>query len=312
MEDSIRNDEEEDESSRIRSDSSEKHKPFGGFAQAVSALKKLNQLESDIATIISSCRVPVREARKFLRCSTPEQVANISLFQYMRALFMQLGIDIEVSQIEPYAYFFVVKQSAISDLYSSISGHTCHLVCEAIARFFIRDLYLSCSVDEIRCVNAGDKACEFEAIVNKGDYCRIAFSNEEKELLKELARSDGAIETPIISWASPEELEFRLFLFKEFDLVDEGGKVTELGVKCSTQPIEEEDLESPWKEMGDLTSAISSAVSFAEASHLSVPPDSQNSSHESEPLDQSKVKGYRSFAELLAKQVDKESESEGF
>ncbi len=312
MEDPVRNDEEGGKSSQAQSNSSNKHKPFEGFAQAVSALKKLNQLESDIATIISSCTVPVREARKFLRCSTPEQVTNISLFQYMRSLFLQLGIDIEVSQIEPYVYFFVVRQSAISDLYSGLRGHTCHLVSEAIARFFIRDLYLSCSVDETRCVNAGDEVCEFEATVNKADYCRIAFSNEEKELLRELVRSDGSIETSKVPWASPEELKFRLFKFKEFNLVDEGGRVTDLGVECSTQPIEEEDLDSPWKEMGDLTMAISSAASFAEASHLSVSPNPRDSSHKDKPLDQSKVKGYKSFAELLAKQVDKQSKSEGF
>jgi hypothetical protein len=64
--------------------------------------------------------------------------------------------------------------------------------------------------------------------------------------------------------------------------------------------------------MGDLSTAISSAVSFAEASHLSLPPDSEDTSQDGKAKDRKSVKSYRSFAELLAKQVDKESESEGF
>jgi len=283
-----------------------------GFAEAISTLEKLNRLESDIATMISSCKVPAKETRKFLRCTTPEQATNIALFQYMAALFMQLGIDIEISRVEPYMYCLLVKNSAISDLYSGTSGHTCHLVCEAISRFFNRDLNLGCSVKETKCVNAADKYCEFEVIVDREDFCRTLLSDEEKFILKELGRSTEATESQASSGISPKELEFRLAMFRKLDLVGEDGKATEFGIKCSSRYVEEEDVDTPWKEMGELSSAISSAVSFAEASHLSMPAKPEDSSHGAMALDRKEVKGYRSFAELLAKQVDKESESEGF
>ncbi len=283
--------------------------PFEGFAQAISALKKLNQLESDIATIISSCRVPLREARKFLRCTTPEQVANISLFQYMKALFMQLGIDIDVSEIEPYAYYFIVKDSAISELYSGTTGRTCHLVCEAIARFFNRDLNLSVSVEEIKCVNDGDELCKFETRVNKEDYCRMTLSDEEKRLLEKLSKPGSKSSGSALS---PEELNFRMRLFRKFGLVNEDGEVTKLGIRCSTQFVDEEEVDSPWKSMEDITTAISSALSFAEASHLSIPIDTNDYAKGDKTLDQKEARGYKSFAELLARQAEKESESEGF
>lgn len=283
-----------------------------GFAEAISTLEKLNRLESDIATMISSCKVPAKETRKFLRCTTPKQATNISLFQYMAALFMQLGIDIEISRVEPYKYCFLVRNSAISNLYSDTTGHTCHLVCEAISRFFNRDMNLGCSVKETKCVNAADKYCEFEVNVDKEDFCKTLLSDEEKFMLKELGGSTESTESQVSSGIPPEELEFRLATFRKLDLIGEDGKTTEFGTRCSSRYIEEEDVDAPWKEMGELSSAISSAVSFAEASHLSMPPKSEDSSHEAVTLDRKEVKGYRSFAELLAKQVDKESESEGF
>lgn len=286
--------------------------PFEGFAQAIAALKKLNQLESDIATIISSCKVPLREARKFLRCTMPEQVANISLFQYMKALFMQLGIDIEVSRIEPYTYYFLAKESAISDLYSGTKGRTCHLVCEAIARFFNRDLNLSVSAEEIRCVNAGDKVCEFETTVNREDYCMMTLSDEEKHILQELAGSKGKTGDLDFSGMSSEELEFKMAMFRKLDLIDDDGNPTELGVRSSSKHVEEEEFDTPWKDMGEVSTAISSAVSFAEASHLSLPEEAEKPYQTGKAPDQKEVKGYKSFAELLAKQVDKESDSEGF
>ncbi len=285
---------------------------YGGFAQAISALEKLNRLESDIATILSSCKVPVKETRKFLRCTTPEQVANISLFQYMKALFMQLGVDMEVSRIEPYNYRFVVNSSAISDLYSGTSGRTCHLISEAISRFFNRDLNLGCTVEEIECVNAGDQSCQFKISVDREDYCRVTLSDDEKNILRELGSSESAQRLEVYTGMAPAEKEFYTSLFKKLELVGEDGRSTELGVKCSTQLRTEDDAETPWKDMGELSSAISSAVSFAEASHLSLPPDSEVTSKDGKAPDRKSVRAYRSFAELLAKQVDEESESEGF
>lgn len=285
---------------------------YGGFAQAISALEKLNRLESDIATILSSCKVPVKETRKFLRCTTPEQVANISLFQYMKALFMQLGVDMEVSGIELYNYRFVVSNSAISDLYSGISGRTCHLISEAISRFFNRDLNLGCTVEEIECVNAGNQSCQFKVSVDREDYCRATLSDDEKNILRELGSSESAQRVEVYTGMTPVEKDFHISLFKKLELVGEDGKSTELGVKCSTQLRTEDDAETPWKDMGELSSAISSAVSFAEASHLSLPPDSENTSKDGKAPDRRSVRAYKSFAELLAKQVDEESESEGF
>jgi hypothetical protein len=285
---------------------------YGGFAQAIFALEKLNRLESDIATILSTCKVPVKETRKFLRCTTPEQVANISLFQYMRALFMQLGVDIGISLIKPYNYRFVANNSAISDLYSGTSGKTCHLISEAISRFFNRDLDLGCSVHEIECVNAGDKSCQFEIHVDKEDYCRVTLSDNEKNILRELGRSHDEPNSKFHADMTSEEREFHISWLKRLELVGEDGRSTELGIKSSSVQDTEDDAETPWEDMGDLSSAISSAVSFAEASHLSLPPDSEDPSRDGKAPDRKCVKGYKSFAELLAKQVDEESESEGF
>lgn len=279
-----------------------------GFAQAVSTLEKLNRLESDIATIISSYKVPIKEARKFLRCTTPEQLANISLFQYMKALFVQLGIDIDITRVEPFVYLFHVKDSAISNLYSGIKGRTCYLICEAIARFFNRDLNLSVSVEETQCVNNGDEMCLFETRVNKEDFCTITLSDEEKRFLAGLANSN---EVSTKTSLSQEELDFMMDMFQRYNLINEVGKVTQLGVRCASQFIEEEEIESPWSSMSNIASAISNALSFAEATYLSLSAESRNPSETDRPLSRKKVRSYRSFAELLAKQVVNESSTEG-
>jgi hypothetical protein len=205
-----------------------------------------------------------------------------------------------------------VNNSAISDLYSGTSGRTCEIISEAISRFFNRDLSLGCHVEEISCVNAGDESCEFEIAVDREDYCRVTLSDEEKNILRELGSAEGAERLEVSSGIPPEEMEFRLSSLKKLELVGEDGRTTELGIKCSSQYTAEDDADTPWEDMGELSSAISSAVSFAEASHLSIPPDSEDASHGSKSPDRKTVKGYKSFAELLAKQVDQESESEGF
>lgn len=286
---------------------------YEGFAETISALQKLNRLESDIATMISTYKIPTKEIRKFFRCTTPDQVTNVSLFQYMKALFMQLGINLEITGIEPFCYSFVVRNSAISDLYSGIQGRTCDLVGEAISRFFQRELNQSCVAKEIRCVNAGDSCCEFEARIDKEDFCSVAVGDSERDILRVLSKSkdvDGLRQ--VFSEMSDEELDFRLAQLKRLDLVGKNGEVTKLGVKCSTQSVEEHDFEPPWREMSELASAISSALSFAEAGCVSLSEDSTNDSHDGKISDSKEVRECRSFAELLAKQINKESKTEGF
>lgn len=304
-----RNEQDSSSSSKFPKDES----AYGGFAEAISALEKLNRLESDIVTIISACKVPIKEIKKFFRCTTPDQASNVSMFQYMRALFMQFGIDLEISNIEPYCYSFAVRSSAVSDLYSGTQGRTCDIVCEAISRFFQRELNLDCHVKEIRCVNAENGCCEFEATIDREDFCRVALGDAEREILRTLLQSHGQDDLQgVSSDRTDEELEFRIALLKEWDLVGEGGKVTELGIKCTTQSLEENGFEPPWRGMSKLSSAISSALSFAEAGCVSLSNGSPNDAQTSKISDLKEVRECRSFAELLAKQVNKESKKEGF
>ncbi|UCD92740.1 MAG: hypothetical protein JSV43_02155 [Methanobacteriota archaeon] len=244
----------EKESSSSSSTFPKKGSAYGGFAEAISALEKLNRLESDIATMISACRIPIKEVRKFFRCTTPDQTSNVSLFQYMKALFMQLGIDLEISGIEPYCFSFSVKDSAVSDLYSGTQGRTCDLICEAISRFFERELKLGCVVKEVRCVNAGNEFCEFEAAIDREDFCRVALGDAEREILRALMKSGsgGGVQESVPK-VTYEELEFRMALLKKWDLIDDREKVTELGANCASYVVEEDDIEPPWREMRDLS-----------------------------------------------------------
>lgn len=278
----------------------------GGFARAISTLQKLNRLESDIATLISSCKVPVKETRKFLRCTTPSEASNVALFQYMKALFMQLGIDLEISSIRPFSYTFSVRDSAISDLCSGIRGRTCELVSEAISRFFRRELNLNCRVEEIGCLNAGDSSCKFETRIGKEDFCRVVLSDIEKSILEELSKPCGGKHPEkLYSSMSEEELDFRLSLLKRFELVGEEGKLTELGARLSSSAVEKDDLTPPWKEISELATAISNALSFAEATRYSLTTSSNDDSKEGPLLNSKEVRECRSFAELLAKRMER-------
>lgn len=304
----------EDDSSPTSSTVLRRENAHEGFAQAISALQKLNRLESDIATLISECKVPLKETRKFLRCTTPDQASNVALFQYMRALFMQLGIELRITDVRPFRYTLAVRDSAISNLRSRTNGHTCDLISEAISRFIQRNLNLACDVEEIRCSNAGDDRCEFEATIDKEDFCRVVLSDVERDILRELTSYSGGVVDPkqLSSLIPPEEADFRLDLLRRLELVEEDGQVTELGARFSTEDVEEDDFAPPWREMSEMASAISNALSFAEASRHSLSTESKDDTQEKKFPDTKEVRECRSFAELLAKQIEKESKTEGF
>jgi hypothetical protein len=113
------------------------------------------------------------------------------------------------------------------------------------------------------------------------------------------------------------ELEYRLGVLKQYELLDENYNVTDIGKTYykfrMSSPVEEEDFDPPWQMMKEISSAIAAASSFAEAMSERVKEEKKLLTPEEEKkiinlADEAKKS--KSFAELLAKQIKKE-EKEG-
>ena len=107
---------------------------------------------------------------------------------------------------------------------------------------------------------------------------------------------------------SDEEAKYRLSVLKRYHILDENFAITEIGDTYHKygegMPIQEDDFPPPWKDMAEISSAISAATSFAEAFTETAKEEPLWDVNEDDIVNLAdEAKKSTSFAELLSKQI---------
>ncbi len=289
---------------------------FGSFAETISALGTLTKLESAIDTAIKNSKVPVKETRKFLKCMTVEEAGNTALFQFQRALFDQIGLGrLMLTRNDIFRYDFAIENGPVCKLYPNVNDRkTCYITAEALLEFFTKDLGLPGSCEEIACMNAGDEKCEFTISLQPLAVYQLALDTSDKGII--LAIIDGATVKSIATKLemSDEEAKYRLGVLRRYHILDDDYIITEIGETYNKYgegiPLQEEDFPPPWKDMAEISSAISAATSFAEAFTEAAHEEPQDVEEQSIVNLADEAKKSVSFAQLLAKQSKDNSKDE--
>ncbi len=285
---------------------------FESFAEAISSLEKLTKIESRIAVAIDSSRVPWKESRKLLKCMNTAQVSNTSLFQFMQALFFQIGLGkLEILDVGRFQFTFCFKECEICNLYrTEKSGKICFITSDALLRFFVKDVDLPCSVEETKCKKEGHGHCEFKVDLQPLGVYKIALDAVDGTIIDQIISSKFDI-TKFAEENLMEEgaVEYRLQVLESYQIIDKDRKITEIGSTYQkfAQGLRalEEDFDPPWKSLSEITSAIAAKNSFAEAMNETLNPEPFFIS-----VDKSEIvnlteeaKKSKSFAELISKYV---------
>lgn len=285
---------------------------FTSFAEAMSTLDRLGKIESKLAAAISNSKVPWKETRRLLKCSTTVEMSNTPLFQFMQALFEQIGLGgLEVAEVQHFKFVFVIKKPVITGIYPTVEGKkTCYIVADALSQFFSRDLSLPNTTEETRCTKAGDEHCQFKVELQPLAVYQLALDDMDKQIIGEIQNSKPTREKLAESLKLMEdELGYRLDVLRSYKILDENDSITEIGTtyyKYGHGPLRdaEEDFEPPWKAMSELSGLIAPSTSFAEAFTEAADDEPLWDVDENEVINLAEeAKKSKSFAELLAKQL---------
>lgn len=284
---------------------------YESFAEAISSLEKLTRIESKIAVAIESSRVPWKESRKLLKCMNPAQASNTTLFQFMQALFSQMGLgELEILDVGRFQFTFCFRECEICNLYrAQKSGKICFVTADALLRFFVKDLDLPCSVEEIKCIKEGYDFCEFKVDMQPLGVYKIALDDMDGALIDKILSSkfdvDKFAEENLMENGA---VEYRLQVLESYQIVDKDHRITEIGstYRKFAQGLRalEEDFDPPWKSLSEITSAIAAKNSFAEAMNETLNPEPFIKVDTSEIVSLAEeAKKSKSFAELISKYV---------
>jgi hypothetical protein len=296
----------------------------GSFAELMNNFNKLTEMESRIETAIENSKVPWVETRKFLKSINLNQVLNTPLAQFIRDLFLEIGLgELELSQKNNYQYVYRIKDCPVCRFFKDVHDkRVCQPTADAISRFFSEDMGLDGEVLETKCVNAQDEFCEFRMDLQPFAVLEKTFDKIDLEILKIIYESVNVEVIDIQSISNQLELDedetrARLALLHYYEIVDNNNKITQVGKTFFDYRIknpfeEEEPFEPPWKGMSELTTTIAATQSFAEA--LVVVTEDEKlpwEEDESEIIDiKERAKDKSSFAELLLSEVKKNKEED--
>jgi predicted hydrocarbon binding protein len=284
---------------------------FESFAEAISTLEKLTKMETKITAAMEDSRVPWKESRKLLKCMSPDQMSNTTLFQFMQNLFFEAGIGrLEISDVGRFQLTFIIKDCGVCSLYhTDEKGKVCFIISDAILKFFVKDLDLPCSVEESSCGKEGHEFCEFKTDLQPLGVYKIALDDIDRTLIGDIL--GGRYESA--KFAENNEMDeaevvYRLKVLESYQIVDADDKVTEIGSTYYkfAQGLRalEEDFEPPWKGLSRITSSIAAKNSFAEAMCETINPEPFIKVDSSEIVNLAEeAKKSKSFAELIAKHV---------
>ncbi len=292
---------------------------FGSFAEAISALGTLNKLESAITSAINTSKVPPKEIRKFMKCSSVEEASSTPLFQFMEILFKKIGLGtLVLSKNDIFNYVFIVPDSPVSRLYPNVKNKkVCFTISEALQQFFEKDLGIPGNVEELKCVNQGNDACEFSVTMQPLAVYHHVLDADDRDIIGHLTESQNLSSIADDIELHEEEIKYRIESLKRYHILDDTNKVTEIGEtyhKYGRRADDiDEDFPPPWKDMAEISMAISASTSFAEAfleTNRKDPLVEDVSDDAIVNLTEEAEKS-TSFAELLSKTIKKDDNKEG-
>jgi predicted hydrocarbon binding protein len=290
----------------------EKANEFGSFAETIATLGELTKLESGVAAAIKNSKVPPKETRKFLKCMSVDEANNTALFQFLKELFNRIGLGhIRLVRNEIFRYDFAVENNTICKLFPHIKNKkTCYITAEAIMAFFTKDLGLPGTCEEISCMNAGDKKCEFALSLQPLAVYQLALDTHDREIISAII--DGSVVKNIATklGMGDDEAQYRLSVLRKYHILDDSFSLTEIGETYykygEGMQAQEDDFPPPWKTMSDISSAISASTSFAEAFIETADEEPLWDVKEQDIVNLAdEAKKSASFAELLSKQMKK-------
>jgi len=282
---------------------------FQSFAEAISSLEKLTKIESKVAIALEKSRVPWKESRKLLKCMNPAQISNTTLFQFMQSLFYQMGLGkLEILDVSRFQFTFGFKECEICNIYrSQKGGKICFLTSDALLRFFVKDLDLPCSVEETKCMKEGHEMCEFTVDLQPLGVYKIALDDIDGALINQIINKKFDLDKfAQENMMENQAVEYRLQVLQSYQIVDSDNKITEIGSTYQkfAQGLRslEEDFDPPWKNLHEITSAISAKNSLAEALSETLNPEPFIKVDNSEVVNLAEeAKKSKSFAELISK-----------
>jgi predicted hydrocarbon binding protein len=285
--------------------------PFESFAEAVATLEKLTKIETKVAVGIDRSLIPWKESRKLLKCMTPDQVSNTSLFQFMQDLFKQIGLGkLQISEVERFKLTFILTECEICRIYRSQKGNkVCFIASDALLKFFVKGMDLPCSVEESKCIKEGEEVCEFKVDLQPLGVYKIALDETDRALIDEILGDRFRLDEFADEYdMEPGEIEYRLSVLQGYRIVDSDQNITEIGSTyykfAQGLSALEEDFDPPWKSLADITQAIAAKNSFAEALSETSKSDPVIEVDKSEIVNLAEeAKKSKSFAELISKHV---------
>ncbi len=287
---------------------------FESFAEGLAVLGKLTKIDSAMRAAVESSRVPPSEVRKMLKCSNGTEISNTPLYQFMTDLFENIGLGrIEITKVENFRYVFSVPDNPVAKAYRLKGKKTCYITSDALEEFFTKDLGLPSEAKETACRNEGAEMCTFVVAIQPLAVYKIALDAIDREIIRELRHGKEIGEISRYLEMSTDEMDYRLSVLKNYKIINEKHRVTEVGetyyMYMKNQVSTEEDFPPPWEDMQKITSAIAASESFAVAFESATFKEPMYDVDEKKVVNLSEeAKKSRSFAELLSKQINKEDE----
>ncbi len=295
-------------------------KMFPSFAKTLATLQKLAKIESGLAGLISSSKVPPVETRKFLKSESPVQASNTPLFQFFNTMLKDIGLgNLELVEVEQFKHVYVVRDNPVAHLYSEIKGKkTCYVTADALSQIYAKDLGIVNTAEEIECVNAGGEKCTFEVNLQPISVFQIVFDAVDREIIQKIRATEKTDVEKIAEELDleNEEVEYRLEVLRRYHILGEDNRLTRVGLTYSKYPAtpliaSREDFPPPWETLSEISSKIAGASSFAEAMSESVDSTPIVEVDEEEIINLAEeARKSKSFAELITKYLKKEKGGE--
>jgi len=290
----------------------------GSFAQMMSNFTKLTELEAKISSGIQTSKIPPKEVRKFLKTTELDDLIHNDLVQFMCQLFNEMGLGMmQLTETRCFRYQFTAPGCPVCSLFPDIPGKkVCAPTVDALTRFFGENMNITANTIELRCINMGDPACEYQVTLKPLPTYQVLFDEKDDAILRAIAEN-GFSEAAIMTQAnlSKEDMEKRLDIMRHYQLLDHRQALTSAGDVLYkflvANPLrEDEDFSPPWKEMAQIRDVISKSSSFAQAMvEIAEEEKLPWEGDDAEIVDlRDKAKSKGGFAEFLASEMDDEEE----
>lgn len=211
------------------------------FADMMGTFGKSIVIEAKASSIIANSLMPTEEVRKFLRAK--DDIKGNHVFKYLQEVTPKVGIgDLDLISVEKFDYRFRIHNCKVHNIYPwTEKGMVCSVTVNFLGRFFSKNLGLPANIEETACVANDDGHCEFLVSLQPLAAFSQFLDAEDKEILTQVSNGEHI----------DESHSEHLAVLKEYGLIGEDGKLTDVGdacLKCLTStPKKEEKVTPPWE-----------------------------------------------------------------